>query len=101
MQINRLKILIIILFTLIFNQTDLNAQIINFTNCKYTYDRFGEEVQKTFNDIMKKQGKMTIPYNKEESMKKKNDEWDYIDRAFNLETKVLTHVSKKKDEEKN
>ena len=100
MQINRLKILIIILFTLIFNQTDLNAQIINFTNCKYTYDRFGEEVQKTFNDIMKKQGKMTIPYNKDESMKKKNDEWDYIDRAFNLETKVLTHVSKKKDEEK-
>ena len=96
MQSSRLRILTIILCTLIFNQSDLNAQIINFTNCKYTYDRFGEEIQKSFNDIMKKQGKKTIPYNIEEE----NDKWDYIDRAFNIETKVLTHVSKKKDEEK-
>tara|TARA_B100001057_G_scaffold99849_1_gene96817 strand:- start:63 stop:1217 length:1155 start_codon:yes stop_codon:yes gene_type:complete len=96
MQNSRLRILTIILCTLIFNQSDLNAQIINFTNCKYTYDRFGEEIQKSFNDMMKKEGKKTFPYN----IKEINDKWDYIDRAFNLETKVLTYVSKKKDEEK-
>ena len=72
MQSSRLRILTIILCTLIFNQSDLNAQIINFTNCKYTYDRFGEEIQKSFNDIMKKEGKKTFPYN----IKNENDKWD-------------------------
>lgn len=100
MQINRLKLFILILYALIFVQSDLNAQIIKFSNCKFTYDQIDELVHNKFNEALKKDNKKTLPYNKKKSMEKLNNEWDYIDRVFNLENRILTYEDKKKGKEK-
>ena len=74
MQINRLKLFILILYALIFIQSDLNAQIIKFSNCKFTYDQIDELVHNKLNEALKKDNKKTLPYNKKKSMEKKKNE---------------------------
>ena len=42
MRVGRLKNITIFMFVILFIQTNLNAEIIKFSNCKYVKDTFYE-----------------------------------------------------------
>ena len=46
---------------------------------------------------MKGQNSETPPYNEKEALKKLNDPYEFINRTFDTETKILTYEAKKKE----
>lgn len=100
MQFIKLKHLILTsIISIIINTTSLQAQIIKLTSCKYIEMPHSEKIQKTFNEILKKEGKDIIPYNKKKDLDETNNEYEFIDRFFDTDTKILTYKSKKFNED--
>ena len=81
----------------LFMQSNLKAEIIKFSSCKYTKDVLGESYHKTIQEIKKEKGEKTTPYNEKEELAKINAKYEYIDRTFDTESKILTYVRKDKD----
>ena len=93
-----IKILAIVC-SIILIQSYSNAEVIKFSNCKYIQDPMGELAHNVVYKILKAQGKKTTPYNEKEGIKKLNDPFEFINRTFDTETKILTYESKKKGED--
>ena len=89
-----IKILAIVC-SIIFIQSYSNAEVIKFSNCKYIKAPIAELVHK----IMKGQNSETLPYNEKEGIKELNDPFEFINRTFDTETKILTYEGKKKGED--
>ena len=81
----------------LFMQSNLKAEIIKLSSCKYTKDVLGESYHKTIQEIKKEKGEKTTPYNEKEELAKINAKYEYIDRTFDTESKILTYVRKDKD----
>ena len=93
-----IKILAIVC-SIILIQSYSNAEVIKFSNCKHIKDPTGELAHKVVNTILKAQGGETTIYNEKEALKKLNDPFEFINRTFDTETKILTYESKKKGED--
>ena len=93
-----IKILAIVC-SIIFIQSYSNAEVIKFSNCKYIQDPIGELAHNAVYKILKAQGKKTTPYNEKERLKELNDPFEFINRTFDTETKILTYEHKKKGED--
>ena len=73
-------------------QSNLKAEIIKFSSCKIIKDPIRESIFKMI--------KKDEPYNEKEELAKVNDKWEYVDRTFDTESKIL-NVKRKKKEENN
>ncbi len=97
MQISRLTKIIIFIFVILSIQTYLKAEVIKFSSCKYVKDPIDKSTHEYFQKIKKEKGEKTEPYNEKEAMAKINANYEYIDRTFDTESKILTYVRKDKD----
>ena len=85
------RIIISVIFcTILFMQSNLKAEIIKFSSCKIIKDPIRESIFKMVNK--------DEPYNEKEELAKVNEEWEYIDRTFDTESKILNVKRKKKEE---
>ena len=83
-----------------FMHTNLQAEIIKFTNCKYTKESWSKTIHDVLNEKKKEKGEKTTPYNVKEAMEKINAKYEFIDRTFDTNSEIMTFVTKKIDEEK-
>lgn len=97
MRVGRLKNITIFMFVILFIQTNLNAEIIKFSNCKYVKDTFDEVSHEYIQKKLKEEGEKTTPYNEKEALAKINAKYEYIDRTFDTESKILTYIRKDKN----
>ena len=86
------------LYAMLFVQTYSKAEAVKFSSCKYIQETISEEANEWFNKTQKEKGKKILPYNKKEAMARLNDKWEYIDRTFDTESKILTYEAKEKGE---
>ncbi len=94
------RIIISVIFcTVLFMQSNLKAEIVKLSNCKYIKDPINESTHEMLNKMRKERGEKTIPYNEKEEMAKKNSEFEYMHRTFDTETKILTFNAKYIEEE--
>ena len=100
MQKSKLNFILLTISFLIIFQSNVIAEKISFKNCKIIEDPTGESIHNILNDTLKEQGKKIIPYNKKESLKKINDRFEFVNRTFNLETKIVEVVRKEINKEK-
>ena len=87
------------LCAMFFVQTYSKAEVIKLSSCKYIQDAISEETNEWFNKMQKEKGKKTLPYNKKKEMAELNDKYEYIDRTFDTESKILTYQRKEKGKE--
>ena len=100
MQFIKLKHLILTsIISIIINTTSSQAQIIKLTSCKYIEMPHSEKIHKTFNEVLKKEGKNIVPYSKKKDLDETNNKYEFIDRFFDTDTKILTFKSKKFNED--
>ena len=83
-----------------FIHTNLKAEIIKFSSCKFTKD----SLSKTFHDVLNNQKKekreKTTPYNIKKEMAEINAKYEFIDRTFNTESGIMVKTQKKIEKEK-
>ena len=96
MQNSRI-ILSVIFGAVLFMQSNLKAEIIKFSSCKIIKDPISESVHEILNNMQKEKGEKTKPYNKKKELAKVNDKWEYIDRTFDTESKILIVKRKKRE----
>jgi len=99
MQNSKLIKIFVITCWILLIQNYANAEIIKFTNCKFTIAPTSKYVHKYLNDERKKRGEETIPYNEKVSLEEKNEPYEFINRTFDTETKILVYEAKEKDKD--
>ncbi len=95
MRSSKLIKILVTVFSILFIQNYSNAEVIKFSNCKHIKAPIAELVHK----IMKGQNSETPPYNEKKALKELNDPYEFINRTFDTETKILTYEAKKKGED--
>ena len=82
-----------------FIHTNLKAEVIKFSSCKYTKDSLSKTIHDVVNKQKKEKGKKTSPYNVKIAMDKINAKYEFIDRTFNTESKIMVKTQKKIEKE--
>jgi len=100
MQIGRVTKLAAYLFVILCINTSLKAEVVKFSNCKFTKDSLSKTIHEVLNERKKEMGEKTTPYNVKKAMEKKNANFDFIDRTFDTDTEIMTFVTKRIDKEK-
>lgn len=79
-----------------FIHTDLKAEIIKFSSCKFTKDSLSKTIHDVLNEKKKENGVKTTPYNIKKAMAEKNAKYEFIDRTFDTESGIMVKTQKKK-----
>ena len=95
MQISRIIKILITVFVIFFIHTNLKAEVIKFSSCKYTKDSLSKTIHDVVNKQKKEKGKKTSPYNVKIAMDKINAKYEFIERTFNTESGIMVKTQKK------
>jgi S1-C subfamily serine protease len=91
MQNNKKIKLFLTIFLVMFVQSYSNAEVVKFSNC--------QAIKAPIAKIMWELGDKTKPFNEQGAIDKLNEPYEFINRSFDTETKILTYQSKKKGDE--
>ena len=83
-----------------FIHTNLKAEMIKFSSCKFTKETLSKTIHDVLNNQKKKKGEKTTPYNIKKAMAKINAKYEFIDRTFNTESGIMVKTQKKKRKRK-
>ena len=83
-----------------FIHTNLKAEIIKFSSCKFTKDSLSKTFHDVLNNQKKEKGEKTTPYNIKKEMAEINAKYEFIDRTFNTESGIMVKTQKKIEKEK-
>ena len=97
MQKSKLNFILFTLSILIIFNNEVKSEVIEFKNCKYIKNSLSKTVNQAFNEFQKKEGKKEILFNEKKSLDELNNKYEFIDRSFNLETKIGKVVRKEVD----
>ena len=78
-----------------FIHTNLKAEIIKFSSCKFTKDSLSKTFHDVLNNQKKEKGEKTTPYNIKKEMAEINAKYEFIDKTFNTESGIMVKTQKK------
>ena len=88
-------VLVLTVLITVFFQGFVKAEIIKWTDCKIIKDTWGESIWK----VVQEKQNPNKPFDEQEYLKYENERYEYINRTFDIDKKILTYERKEKDED--